>query len=103
MATKEYAGKAIELNDEGYMVDASQWSREVASAMATENNLELTEKHYEVLEYIRGKVERGENLTIRAVGKSGVIDIKGFYKLFPGAPLRNASKYAGIPKPTSCV
>ncbi len=31
MATKTYAGQAIEINDEGYMVDATQWSREVAA------------------------------------------------------------------------
>ena len=41
--------------------------------------------------------------TIRSVGNSGIVDIKGFYGLFPGAPMKKAAKIAGIPKPASCV
>lgn len=103
MATKTYAGQAIEVNDEGYMVDAGQWSREVAAEIAKEEGIELTEKHYEVLEFLRNANEKGETLTIRRVGKSGITDIKGLYQLFPGGPLKFSSKFAGIPKPTSCV
>ena len=50
-----------------------------------------------------GSCEKGEMLTIRRVGKSGIVDIKGLYKLFPGGPLKYSSKFAGIPKPASCV
>ena len=42
-------------------------------------------------------------LSIRKVGKSGVVDIKQFYALFPGGPLKKASRIAGIPKPASCI
>lgn len=103
MATKTYAGKTIEVNDEGYMTDASQWSREIAAEMAKEEGIELTDKHYEVLDFLRNANEKGETLTIRKVGKSGITDIKGLYQLFPGGPLKFSSKFAGIPKPASCV
>ena len=103
MATKTYAGKTIEVNDEGYMTDASQWSKEIAAEMAKEEGIELTDKHYEVLEFLRNANEKGETLTIRKVGKSGITDIKGLYQLFPGGPLKFSSKFAGIPKPASCV
>jgi tRNA 2-thiouridine synthesizing protein E len=103
MATKTYAGQAVDLNDEGYMVDASQWSREVAAEMAKEEGIDLTDKHFEVLEFLRAANEKGEMLTIRRVGKSGITDIKGLYQLFPGGPLKYSSKFAGIPKPASCV
>jgi len=103
MATKTYAGQAIEVNDEGYMVDASQWNREIAAELAKEEGIELTEKHYEVLEFLRAASAKGETLTIRKVGKSGIVDIKGLYQLFPGGPLKHSSKFAGIPKPASCV
>ena len=103
MATKTYAGQAIEVNDEGYMVDAGQWSREVAAEIAREEGIKLTEKHYEVLDFLRNANEKGETLTIRRVGKSGITDIKGLYQLFPGGPLKFSSKFAGIPKPASCV
>ena len=103
MAQKTIAGQSIDFNDEGYMVDASQWNREVAAELAKEEGIELTEKHYEVLEFLRNANEKGETLTIRRVGKSGIVDIKGLYQLFPGGPLKYSSKFAGIPKPASCV
>ncbi len=103
MAQKEYAGKMIDIDDNGYFVNSEQWSREVAQAMAKENGEELTDKHFEVLEFIREKVKSGESLTIRSIGKSGITDIKGFYKMFPGAPLKKATLYAGVSKPSSCV
>ena len=103
MAEKTYAGVTVNIDDEGYMTDSAQWNREVATEMAKEDELELTDKHFEVLEFIREKVSSGATLTIRAIGKSGHTDIKGFYKLFPGAPLKKATKFAGVPKPSSCV
>ena len=42
-------------------------------------------------------------LSIRSIGKSGVVDIKQFYELFPKGPLKISSKMAGIPKPKSCI
>ena len=103
MAQVTLAGQTVEVNDEGYMVDAAQWNKEIAAEMAKEQGIELTDKHYEVLEFLRNASEKGETLTIRKVGKSGIVDIKGLYQLFPGGPLKYSSKYAGIPKPASCV
>ena len=103
MAQKTVAGQSIEVNDEGYMTDASQWSKEIAAELAKEDGIELTDKHYEVLEFLRETTEKGDTLTIRRVGKSGIIDIKGLYGLFPGGPLKLSSKFAGIPKPASCI
>jgi len=91
------------MNDEGYMTDSTQWNREIAAEMAREEGIELTDEHYEVLEFLRAANEKGETLTIRKVGKSGITDIKGLYQLFPGGPLKLSSKFAGIPKPASCV
>lgn len=103
MAQKNYAGVNVDVNEEGYFTEPSQWTREIASAMAKEDDLDLTEKHYEVLMFLRDKFAKGETITIRSVGTSGITDIKGFYTLFPGAPMKKAAKYAGIPKPASCV
>lgn len=103
MAQKTIAGATIDLNDEGYFTDHSQWTREIANELAKEEGLELTDKHFEVLEFLRDGHQKGEVLTIRKVGKSGITDIKGFYQLFPGGPLKLSSKLAGIPKPSSCV
>ncbi len=103
MAQKTYAGVAIDVNEEGYFTNPAQWNKEIAAAIAKEEGLELTEKHYKVLEYLRNRHNGGEQLTIRGINKSGVVDVKDFYQLFPGAPLKKSTKIAGIPKPTSCV
>ena len=103
MSTKTIAGVEVNLNDEGYMEDASQWTKEIGAEIAKEEGIELTEKHYELIEWIRNKVAAGEGLTIRGIGKPGVVNAKEFYGLFPGAPLKKATKIAGVPKPTSCI
>jgi len=103
MAEKVYAGKTVNVNDEGYLTDPTQWDQDVAAEIAKELDIELTDKHYEVIDFIRDKHMAGEPLTIRKVGKSGIVDIKELYKLFPGGPLKYSSKIAGIPKPASCV
>lgn len=103
MATKTIAGVNVNVNEEGYMTDASQWTKEIAKEIAKEEGLELTDKHFEVIKFIRDKVAAGEGLTIRGIGKSGVVDAKTFYQLFPGAPLKKATKVAGVLKPVSCM
>ncbi|MFH0867434.1 MAG: TusE/DsrC/DsvC family sulfur relay protein [Bacteroidota bacterium] len=103
MAHKTYNGVAVEVNEEGYFVNPQQWTREMAPEIAKEESIELTGKHYEVLMYLRDRYAKGEVLTIRGLGKSGITDIKGLYELFPGGPLKKSSRIAGIPKPVSCV
>ena len=103
MAEKTIAGKQVNVSEEGYLEDMSQWNEDIAKEIADEIGIELTDKHFEVLNYLREKTEAGDSLSIRSVGKSGVIDVKGLYKLFPKGPLKFSSKIAGIPKPTSCI
>ncbi len=103
MAQKVFAGISVDVNDEGYMTDRNQWTKDIAREIAKEEGIELTEKHYSVIEFLRDRQAKGESLTIRSVGTSGFIDIKGFYQLFPGAPMKKAAKISGIPKPASCV
>ncbi len=96
-------GLKVQLDDEGYLTDSSQWNEDIAKAIAAEDGIELTDKHMEVLKYLRDVFNKGETLTIRKVGKSGIVNIKEFYKLFPKGPLKLASKFAGLQKPSSCV
>ncbi|MGQ8337602.1 TusE/DsrC/DsvC family sulfur relay protein [Sunxiuqinia sp. A32] len=103
MAEKNYAGKTIQVTADGYLVNMSDWTLDVANELAAEAGIELTDKHIEVLNFLREKQASGETLTIRKVGKSGIVDIKGLYQLFPGGPLKISSRLAGIPKPSSCV
>lgn len=103
MTFKTIAGTEVNVSEEGYLEDMNQWNEDIAREIAEEIGIELTDKHFEVLNYLREKTKEGEALTIRKVGKSGITDIKGLYKLFPKGPLKYSSKIAGIPKPASCV
>ena len=50
--------------------------------MAKEYGIVLSEKHYQVIDFLRQRYLAGETLTIRRVGNSGIVDIKGLYQLF---------------------
>ena len=100
---KTIAGVNVTVNEEGYLENPDQWTEGVAKEIASEEGIELTDKHFEVLNYLRTQYAAGEGLTIRKLGKSGIVDIKGLYQLFPGGPLKKSSRIAGIPKPASCV
>ena len=103
MAVKTIAGAQVNVTEEGYLEDITQWNKEIATEIAKELGIELTDKHFEVINYLREKQAEGEVLTLRKVGNSGIVNIKELYVLFPKGPLKFSSKIAGIPKPTSCV
>jgi len=97
------AGIRLDVTEDGYLTDLSQWNKEIAVEIAKENGIELTDKHWEVLYWIQDQVKNDVALSIRGIKKSGVIDIKQFYELFPGGPLKISTKIAGVPKPKSCI
>lgn len=94
---------SVERNEEGFLTDSSQWDKSVAEEIAKELNITLSDDHWKVIDYLREQHDKAEEMTIRKVAKSGLVDIKGLYALFPGGPLKNASKIAGLPRPTSCM
>ena len=100
---KTFAQTTVEVNEEGYLKDFSQWTKEIGEEIAEEQGIAMTDKHWEVIDYIHDKFKKEEPLSIRGIKKSGVINIKEFYALFPGAPLKKSTLIAGIPKPKSCI
>lgn len=100
---KVYAGKTVDVDKEGYLTDLSQWNKDIAMEIAKEEGIALADRHFEVLTYLQDQYKKDVALTIRGIGKSGVVDIKQFYELFPKGPLKLSSKMAGIPKPKSCI
>lgn len=100
---KTIAGKTIAVNEQGYLTDFSQWNKEIGVELAKENEIEMTDAHWKVIDYLHEKHNQNEDLSIRGIKKSGVFDIKEFYALFPGGPLKISTLIAGIPKPKSCI
>jgi TusE/DsrC/DsvC family sulfur relay protein len=103
MATRVYAGINVEVTSEGYLEDSAAWSDSIAEAVAAEEGISLAPEHYTVLRYLRNCHFAEEKISIRRINSSGVVSLKTFYSLFPGAALRKASRIAGIPKPENCV
>jgi tRNA 2-thiouridine synthesizing protein E len=100
---KTFANTEVNVNEEGYLTDFSQWTKDIGMAIAKEQEIDMTPKHWEVIDYIHEKFKNEEALSIRGIKKSGVINIKEFYNLFPGGPLKKSTMIAGIPKPKSCI
>jgi len=103
MGDKVYAGINCNVDDNGYLTDFNQWNKEVGAAIAQEEGIDMTDDHWKVVDYIQTQYKNEVPLTIRKIGKSGVVDIKTFYALFPDGPLKKASRISGIPKPVSCI
>lgn len=100
---KTYLDSIIKINEDGYLTDFTQWTKKIGKEIAKEQEIEMTDKHWEVIDYIHDKYKKEEPLSIRGIKKSGVINIKEFYQLFPGGPLKKATLIAGVPKPKSCI
>lgn len=105
MASVTLAGKEVDVNEEGYLTNADQWDRDIATAIAAGEGIStLTEGHWKTIDYLRSQIKStGTMPSIRALKNSGIIPVKDLYDLFPGGPLKKASKIAGLKKPESCV
>ena len=103
MAVKTYNGKSVDVNEEGYLTDLSQWDKTVAESIAAEEGIEMTDRPWAVINYLQDQYKNEVALSIRRIKQSGVVDIKELYELFPKGPLKLSTKIAGIPKPASCV
>lgn len=103
MAVKEYAGVTVDVNEEGYLTDHTQWTEEVGKAIAAEEGIDLTDEHMKVINILHEQMNaKGQLPTIRGLKKLG-IETKALYALFPNGPVKKASRIAGYLKPASCV
>jgi len=105
MAQKQYGAATVDVDDEGFLADFTQWTREVAAAIAGDEGVaELTPAHWKVIEFMQKEFkENGQAPSIRKLNKSGVISTKELYDLFPGGPAKKAAKISGLKKPEGCV
>lgn len=107
----ELAGVAYETDEDGYLTDLDQWSREVAEHLAVEEEVEMSDAHWEVVDFLREYYEEYKiapmiRILTKAIGKKLGKDkgnTKYLYELYPGGPAKQACKIAGLPKPTGCV
>lgn len=101
----EYAGHAVDVDADGFLADPNQWNREVAEAIAADEGISLTPKHWQVLEFCRddAAAQGGEAPGLRRISKNSGVGMKELYQLFPKGPGKLAAKIAGLPKPHACI
>ena len=95
MTAIDYAGTTVEVNDEGFLLDSSQWTREVAEAIAEEVGIgPLGDKHWQVIEFCRKDAdEQGQPPGLRRISKLSGINMKELYQLFPKGPGKLAFRW----------
>lgn len=95
----------VDFDNEGFMTDPSQWSRDVATQMASAFGLpELSEDHWKLFEYARSQFEStGKSPNIRALTLGSGISTKQIYQMFPLAPGIYTARLSGLPKPAGCI
>ena len=105
MATKKIAGVNVEVNDEGFMLDPSQWNKEIAVEIAREDGIsELTPRHWEVIEFCRqSAAKNGAAPTLRTITNAAGVPTKELFTLFPKGPAKKVAKISGLGKPEGCV
>jgi dissimilatory sulfite reductase related protein len=111
MGAFDLNGKAYETDEEGYLVNLSDWNEDVAQFLAQEEKVELTPAHWEVINFLREyyteyQIAPAIRVLTKAIGKKLGADKgnnKYLYELFPYGPAKQACKIAGLPKPTGCV
>ncbi|HIL03768.1 MAG TPA: TusE/DsrC/DsvC family sulfur relay protein [Candidatus Thioglobus autotrophicus] len=101
-------GEIIELDNEGYLTEPNQWNREVAIELATEENLELNDEHWIVLDLMRDFYkENGVASDVRHIFKQLGVDLDiskkeakaKLFSLFPYGYVQQACKISGMRRP----
>lgn len=96
--------ETLDFDDDGFMVDATAWTKEIGMAISAALEIELTERHWVVINFARGEFEaNGDAPTLRKITKVAGVPTKELYSLFPGGPAKVAAQIAGLPKPTGCI
>jgi tRNA 2-thiouridine synthesizing protein E len=104
--TIEVGGQTVETDANGYLVNIEDWSEDVASAMAEKEGLELTQKHWDLINFLRDEyVNNGGNQPntrniVKAMSAkwNEKIGQKDVYELFPKDPSKQGGRLAGLPE-----
>ena len=111
MASIEADGVTAEVDEEGYLVNLNEWTKPLADVLAESEELELTENHWEIIDFLREyydeyQIAPAVRVLTKAIGKKYGKEkgnSKYLYELFPYGPAKQACKVAGLPKPTGCI
>ena len=95
----------VAVNDEGFMTDPNEWTKEIAEEIARQEGIEtLTEDHWKIIDFCRQTGEEsGSAPTLRQITTGTGLSTKELFKLFPKGPAKKVAKISGLGKPEGCV
>ena len=95
----------VALNDEGFMTDPNEWTKEIAEVIAKQEGIEiLTEDHWKIIDFCRETgLDSGSAPTLRQITTGTGLSTKELFKLFPKGPAKKVAKISGLGKPEGCV
>ena len=107
----DFNGKIIATDNQGYLVDHSIWQEDLAIIMAEKDGFELSPAHWEIIRFVRQfYLTYNTSPAIRALTKAMKAEFgeekansRYLFRLFPDGPAKQATKYAGLPKPKRCL
>lgn len=106
MATCSIAGKTVQVNDEGFLTNPGEWTKEIGIEIAKEEGIaELTPTHWKVIDYCRATAPSlgGKSPTLRQITSGAGVSTKDLFALFPKGPAKKVAHIAGLGKPEGCV
>jgi sulfur relay protein, TusE/DsrC/DsvC family len=105
MTTALIAATSVDVDAEGFLTNADQWTERIAEEIAEQNGIpELTDRHWLIVSFMRERfLSTGTAPSIRSLGKESGVPVKELYQLFPKGPAKLAAKIGGIPKPRGCI
>lgn len=106
-----FNGKEYPTDPQGYLLDSSLWTEELAIHIAALESIEMSDKHWQVVNFVREfYLEFNTSPAIRALVKAmqkkfpeQEISSRSLHRLFPKGPAKQATKIAGLPKPARCI
>jgi len=105
MTTRAIAGKEVQVNEEGFMTNPSEWNKDIAVEIAKEEGIaELTAEHWKIIEYCRqAAASSGNAPTLRNITNGAAVSTKDLFTLFPKGPAKKVARISGLGKPEGCV
>lgn len=105
MTTRTIAGVTVQVNEEGFLTNPAEWTKEIAVEIAKEEGIaELTEAHWKVIEFSRqNAATSGKSPTLRQITTGAGVSTKDLFTLFPKGPAKKVARIAGLGKPEGCV
>ena len=100
----------INVDKEGFLRDLNSWSEDVAKSLASQDDIELSSSHWQILNLVRTyyddyQISPQMRVLVKLVREEfGPEQGSSIYlmRLFGGKPAKTISKIAGLPKPSNC-